>query len=789
MFPVDAWEPVLRAFGAQRIDGRLTRLTWLADVLLDGTPLGGYPQVPSGTLDATTAWRSAMNVLVGVDAGEPDVRSLLEWTLDPTVLARWTALLPERSTELSQWLLSVVGPGAELPLSLLKSGHGADAVPIGLVCGVLFAGEGEPSGVRGAAAIRLERWTGGIPIGPARGRAFAAAAEELLNGLTALGDDHVAGLVTRADVLLRELGAESEAWDSRWLPRGFSQRLDRFAHALTEALQAADAARAMSRGAERLRDLREHAGAADDPERVRRAGQALRLTRYVRTLDREPPASFRHAVAAYASNHAFADVARYDLYASEVHPALGAALGAVTDRATESRERFTQEFARLVLSWFRGPSDGEGLVSIENVLASVVAPLAADGRVLLLVVDGMNAVVAESLSASISRRGWVRVSPAGAPDRMAVVPALPSVTEVCRTSLLCGRLQKGTASDERAGFATHPSLIALSKPAFPPRLFHKASFGPAAELDPEVAAAIANPDQRIVATVVNAVDDHLLKDDMVRPIWTTEYVPVIGALCDGARAAGRRIVMTADHGHVLDLKISDKKAGDRADRYRPAASPAREGEVEVSGSRVLAEDNRVVVAASERVRYTGRKNGYHGGISPQEMVVPLVILAPEGSRVEGYREVASPRPGWWDLELPVASVPVLAPAAAARLGLPLFDATAERPVVVKPEPEPWWLERLFAGEVLKAQRTRVVRAAVSDHRLRALLLAVSSRGGRMTIPAVSERLAMPAGRVPSTVAASAHLLNFDGYQVLFMEGDEVVLDETLLVTQFEIERA
>src|SRR5262245_31660357 len=30
VFPVDAWEPVLRVFGAQRIDARLTRLTWLA---------------------------------------------------------------------------------------------------------------------------------------------------------------------------------------------------------------------------------------------------------------------------------------------------------------------------------------------------------------------------------------------------------------------------------------------------------------------------------------------------------------------------------------------------------------------------------------------------------------------------------------------------------------------------------------------------------------------------------------------------------------------------------------
>lgn len=58
----------------------------------------------------------------------------------------------------------------------------------------------------------------------------------------------------------------------------------------------------------------------------------------------------------------------------------------------------------------------------------------------------------------------------------------------------------------------------------------------------------------------------------------------------------------------------------------------------------------------------------------------------------------------------------------------------------------------------------------------------------MTVPAVAERIAVPAGRVSSIVAAAAQLLNFDGYQVLFVEGDEVVLDGTLLVTQFELER-
>jgi hypothetical protein len=57
----------------------------------------------------------------------------------------------------------------------------------------------------------------------------------------------------------------------------------------------------------------------------------------------------------------------------------------------------------------------------------------------------------------------------------------------------------------------------------------------------------------------------------------------------------------------------------------------------------------------------------------------------------------------------------------------------------------------------------------------------------MTTAALADRLAIPAGRVPSTVAAAAQVLNFDGYQVLCRDGDDVVFDEALLLTQFELE--
>lgn len=788
---IDAWEPVIRAFGAHRMDARLAGHSWLSDVLLAGVPPDGYPRAVSGTLDAATAWRCALKILLSVDATALDLTALLEWTLDGSVMARWKSLPPNQAADVSKWLKAAIGASAELPLALIGSGHGSDVVPVALVCGVIFAEEGEPLGVSGQAAIRLERWTNGLRVDARKGRALATTAEGLLGRLRVAGRPGVSSLLGRADELLTELGAGVEAWRSRWLPRGFDQRLQRYADGVMAALDGTNTADALKSANQALVDVRTHSRAHDEPERVSRAEQALRLVRYIRTVDHAAPASFSDAVAAYYSVDAFADIARYALYASETHQAFGAALAAVADRAAAIREERTEAFASLAKHWFDAPSPTPSLVPIEDAIKKIVAPLAKSAPVLIIVVDGMSAAVSNALGASVERRGWTPVTSIDLSNPIALVGALPSVTEVCRTSLFSGTLQKGTASTERTAFANQVDLLSLSKPNFPPRLFHKGDLGAAAALAEDVAAAIAEPQQRVVAVVVNAVDDHLLKDDMVRPTWTADYVPVIGALCDAARAAGRCVVMTADHGHVLDLKLSEKLTGNDSDRYRKPGGPVRDGEVLVSGPRVLTDTGTVVVAASERIRYMSRKNGYHGGISPQELVIPLVVFTPEGRLPDGYREAPRLRPAWWDLEAEVTEAPIVAaPVVARRTGLPLFDQppTLTAPtVVVAKATAPQWLPRLMQSPAFKEQQGRAVRAAIPEVRLGLLLSALSSRGGRMTVTAVADRLAIPVGRVSSTIAAAAQMLNFDGYQVLFLESDEVVLDEALLITQFGLE--
>ena len=53
--------------------------------------------------------------------------------------------------------------------------------------------------------------------------------------------------------------------------------------------------------------------------------------------------------------------------------------------------------------------------------------------------------------------------------------------------------------------------------------------------------------------VLNAIDDTLAKDRPGGPgTGPSPTVTYLGAVLDEARRAGRPVILTADHGHVLD---------------------------------------------------------------------------------------------------------------------------------------------------------------------------------------------------------------------------------------------
>jgi hypothetical protein len=110
------------------------------------------------------------------------------------------------------------------------------------------------------------------------------------------------------------------------------------------------------------------------------------------------------------------------------------------DRATAIRERQAKRFATLLRDWVAAGAPQRGVVGIERMLDEVVAPLAAESPVLLVVIDGMSAAVWRELVADLTRHEWTPLVPDSGEALSPVIATIPSVTEVSRTSLLYGTI-------------------------------------------------------------------------------------------------------------------------------------------------------------------------------------------------------------------------------------------------------------------------------------------------------------------------------------------------------------
>jgi hypothetical protein len=313
------------------------------------------------------------------------------------------------------------------------------------------------------------------------------------------------------------------------------------------------------------------------------------------------------------------------------------------ERVTEIRQRQSQTFAKLLADWTAAGSRGDEVIPVERVLAEVVAPLAEKHLVLVIVVDGMSVAVCRELLADITQHEWIAISE---PDRNFNRPGSgcrSPRTEFSRASLLCGTLRQGGQENEKAGFAEHPTLVARSRSGSPPVLFHKANLSETEDtvLAAEVRREIASTHRRIVGVVVNAVDDHLLKGEQIDTRWTRDEIKVLPALLHEARIARRLVVLVSDHGHVLDCRTEGRPQQTElsgGERWRTAEDAPAEDELLVEGSRVLVAGHRLIAPWSERVRYGIKKNGYHGGLSPQEMIVPIAVLSSTDDLPKGWSE-------------------------------------------------------------------------------------------------------------------------------------------------------
>jgi hypothetical protein len=202
----------------------------------------------------------------------------------------------------------------------------------------------------------------------------------------------------------------------------------------------------------------------------------------------------------------------------------------------------------------------------------------------------------------------------------------------------------------------------------------------------------------------------------------------------------------------------------------------------------------------ESTRYAGKKNGYHGGLSPQEVTVPLSVFAPMGLNLTGWGIAPPSQPEWWELPPMPHSAPVVAqlvpqPKTAKRKSAPapaqpeLFEA-GELPAVAlcSSQATTNWMDVLFANAIYVSQRQLAARVAPPDEKMRLVLTALSERGGKLSRAALANRLSMPEVRVSGLLSAVRRILNVDQASVLFFDETTgtVELNLVLLQQQFGI---
>ncbi len=819
---IEPWAALRERLGVQSIDPRLRHFAWLPEVLLPLSAEGGF-RPATQVLEAEEVWQVLLD-RVGLLTARPDLRDLLVWTTEPANLAAFSALPPDAQGAHAARLGEGNGGAGAAIVHLALSGAGSDAVAIGLIAEALFSAAGGGGGGGGGdipldaesarAVGRLETTLlRGVALDPAAGRAWGQAASELLRTRLAEADGQASAwaesVAEQAERLLAKAGIEPFGARGNWLPAGFTARLARFGAVLLDQLRTPLPERlgAVAAAAEAVRS---HGFASLRPADVSGVREMHRLARALATPADAPSGSFEAAVGAYVQAGAFVDRSRAALVDAPLSTPLAPAREALLSAVSSAREGENRRFAEQLAGWFEaeGGTTAEpsghlpATIPIEQVMSQVAAPLAELKPLLVLVLDGLSFPIFLELADDLAARGWQERTPEGSAGRLAGIALLPSVTEVCRTSLFGGERQVGNASGEKAAFSAHPALLRAGSLAYPPVLFHKGDFGTAGTaLAPDVRKAIEDEARRVVGLVVNAVDDQLPKGGQLVPRWSIERIRHLSEILAVAAAVGRAILITADHGHVLERESELQRHEGGGARHRPSG-PAGDGEIAVRGPRVLAEGGALVVAWSERLRYSMVQSGYHGGASPQEVVVPLSVWVADDEPLAGWHSAPPPAPIWWNDEpAAILGKAVAAPPSAkggttarAKSRGPaeerqssLFARSADPSATASAgSPTGDWLAALFASPVYAEQLARTGRLGLAEATVAGALEALAERGGSLTLAALARRLEVSEARVHLLVAALQRRLNVEGFAVLAVDpaSETVKLDRALLAAQF-----
>lgn len=785
----DEWGSVPALFGGTReVSRELRRLEWAATALLDYEPAGGWAPSTDIAVTAEHAIGGLLAHMLEIESGDLDGAIILS-ALSHGSRASWSAVDPKLQDHLIEWAEQEYGTAAGFALrAAVAPGGLVKPLALGLAIDVLWPHPaGDLSEEQVAARTRLlERYVGGRTITPLQARQIANASLSAVLRLSREGDpDGRMGVVLdQAEALLRDnLGWPAGAERSAILRPGFTARL----RALGQTLDFGEGSE------EALVAVLDHREATLDGYDLA-PRMAVRLARWLATSEQEV-CTFGGDLQRQLDDGSWVDAALGVLWSGSTDAQVSAAYGRLIERV-RARRRTRDEAVALRLGGSPGEFSGVELVAqgpalgIENVLSAVVSPWRSHGGVLLVVLDGMSGAVAIDLATEVGRSGLVEWVPAATKRRLAAAAAMPSMTGISRTSLLCGEIRVGNSATEKSGLAA----------AFPGALlFHKGELRATggAQLAENVAAAIADPAVPIVGVVINAIDDATHKTDTAGRPWALGDLEPLRALLNAASIAGRVVVLTSDHGHVVERRTELlPPVADGDARWRPANSGAVDyGEVLVKGRRVALDAGEAILLWRDDARYGPARAGYHGGASLAELTVPVLVYQRSlaQSAPAGWEEAPPQAPDWWND--PVIETPPTPAAVRKTRKKPAFEK--EVPTLFESD---WQnapaeaktddlVTRVLGSSVYSEQIGLAGRAATGAGSLvEVVLRMLVDRGGRAHQDTVASAAGLSYARITQGLALVKRVLNVEGYDILSYDtdGKTLRLDVDLLKDQFGV---
>ncbi|NUN14838.1 MAG: BREX-2 system phosphatase PglZ [Myxococcales bacterium] len=461
--------------------------------------------------------------------------------------------------------------------------------------------------------------------------------------LDVLGDK-AAGLLESADGIGKQVLTPKQMQTSSVLPLAFENKCWQLAE---------DAANGKGILAEHLERLLAHRGARHRGADLEVLTAIARLSRYVQEPVR-PGGSVLERVQRYQQNGAFADLALALLQRGLAKTAqFHAQAKQLADRVREVRDEENRRFAEMLAQGYEAALHAEGVVPLHRVWKRMVTPVwdqDPGAKLYVVVLDGCSYPVFIELLQTLAQDSQfalgVKPDETGRVIGLPGLAPLPTVTSHARGAVFLGELpndplvaetvfrDQDEARTDKARFQQNGSLVGRQK-----KLFLK---GDLADGGVALMKALGDTAVDVVAAVFNAVDDQIGSANtgaVVRllPDHIVAFVPSLKAAVE----AGRRILVTADHGHSPFVDKERRVGAGKSPRFMGLADGevAPDGFLEIDVKGLGGEPERRAFAWKCGVYLGSPQVGFHGGCALEEMVVPLVWLERDGLFFD--------EPLWW----------------------------------------------------------------------------------------------------------------------------------------------